>query len=330
MYQGMFSLFFAIPYILLVSSNLSITAHAYGISTVITLFTNILCLQNSIRERNLDKLDTFENITSHNYTDVCDYIDIEDCKDISVDTNDLCVIKLNIRGLVNKQLELYRLLRSITQLACIDIVILVETWVTKESEARISIPGYTYYGSIHPNKKGGGVGFLIHNDISYTQHPDLCLTTNVAESCFLELRGQQKNIIVGSIYRPPNTCIKEFNSWFGEQISKVSKESRKEIILGLDHNLDFLKHHVHHRRQDFLELIMDSGLIPAITRPTRITPNSATLIDNIFLSINLTARKRTGIIVFDLSDHMPYITIVRDCKIRKDQIAQVLKHKLTE
>ena len=53
------------------------------------------------------------------------------------------------------------------QLERVDVVILVETWLTKENESRISLPGYSYYDLCHPNRKGGGVGFLIHDDISF-------------------------------------------------------------------------------------------------------------------------------------------------------------------
>ena len=97
-----------------------------------------MCLQNSIHKRNLDYFDTYENV-NNNYSDTCDYIDVEDCKEIPVGVNDLCIIELNIRGLVSKQQDLYQLLKSIMQMECVDVVILVETWVTSESESRISI-----------------------------------------------------------------------------------------------------------------------------------------------------------------------------------------------
>ena len=108
-------------------------------------------------------------------------------------------------------------------------------------------------------------------------------------------------------------------------MNKIKKETLKDIILGLDHNLDFLKHHVHARTQQFLESITDSGLLPTVTRLTRITPNSATLIDNILLSQNLSARKTSGVIVSDISDLIPCMTIIKQCKIRRDQNAQLQK-----
>ena len=269
-----------------------------------------MCLQNSLREQTLDHFDTYENTSNHNYADSCDYIEVEDCKNIPIGINDLCIIELNIRGLVSEQQDLYLLLKSITQLECVDVVILVETWVTGDSKSRISILGYTYYGLTNPNKKGGGVGFLVHNDLSFAQRPDLLINSNVAENCFLALKGHKRNIIIGSVYRPPN---KEFIFVFGDLMKKINKESLKDVIIGLDHNMAFLKHHAHAWTQQFLETATDFGLLNTVTRVTRITPSSATLIDNILLSQNLSCSKISGIIVSDLSDHMPCMMIIRQC-----------------
>ena len=64
----------------------------------------------------------------------------------------------------------------------------------------------------------------------------------------------------------------------------MKKEKPKGIIIGLDHNLDFLKADKHHATNDFIQSNLDFGLIPTVTRPTRITNTSATLIDNIIVS----------------------------------------------
>ena len=45
--------------------------------------------------------------------------------------------------------------------------------------------------------------------------------------------------------------------------------------------------------------------MPTITRPTRITSEYATLIDNIYVSGNRLEHLRSGILVADISDHFP-------------------------
>ena len=82
--------------------------------------------------------------------------------------------------------------------------------------------------------------------------------------------------------------------------------------LGMDHNLDFLKSHIHSNTQQFINLNLDYDLFPVITRPTRITHTSATLIDNIFLESKLTGQTTNKIIIDDISDHLPTITIIEN------------------
>ena len=53
--------------------------------------------------------------------------------------------------------------------------------------------------------------------------------------------------------------------------------------------------------EEFIDAMYTSGLIPTITKPTRLQSNSASLIDNIFtssLSVGL-----AGILLNDISDH---------------------------
>jgi hypothetical protein len=48
--------------------------------------------------------------------------------------------------------------------------------------------------------------------------------------------------------------------------------------------------------------------LPTITKPTRITYNTASLIDNIYIPVELAQKSRSGIIVTDISDHLPVFT----------------------
>ena len=50
---------------------------------------------------------------------------------------------------------------------------------------------------------------------------------------------------------------------------------------------------------------------PLITRPTRITSNTATLIDNIFTN-NLNNLSVSGLMFCDISDHLPIFTLLLD------------------
>ena len=52
-------------------------------------------------------------------------------------------------------------------------------------------------------------------------------------------------------------------------------------------------------------------MVPCITKPTRITKSSATLIDNIFVPLNLVSSVSSYIVIEDMTDHLPIILKIR-------------------
>ena len=94
----------------------------------------------------------------------------------------------------------------------------------------------------------------------------------------------------------------------------MKKECPNGTIVGLDHNLDFLKAHSHQLTNDFIQLNLDLEMIPTITRPTRITKSTATLIDNIIVSQNNCGNYIASILVDDMSDHLPTICVINSLK----------------
>ena len=73
-----------------------------------------------------------------------------------------------------------------------------------------------------------------------------------------------------------------------------------------DYNINLLNYDVHSSTVDFVDMIYSYSFMPLINRPTRITRDSATIIDNIFTN-NLPSLEGSlhGILVTDISDHFP-------------------------
>ena len=61
---------------------------------------------------------------------------------------------------------------------------------------------------------------------------------------------------------------------------------------------------------DFIDQLYSYGLQPLITRPTRITRDTKTRIDNIFTT-DLNSHKQSGIIINDISGHLPMYVVTR-------------------
>ena len=150
------------------------------------------------------------------------------------------------------------------------------------------------------------------------------------EHCAIEVETKQSNVIVNSIYRPPGTDPTCFNLEFASLIKIQKEEKNKEYLFGLDHNMDFLKSEQHKTTQEFIEHIFGNGLIPTITRPTRVTKSSATLIDNILISEKLASNYTSGVICYDISDHFPCLTILKYVNCSKKEPIKIISRKLTE
>ena len=75
---------------------------------------------------------------------------------------------------------------------------------------------------------------------------------------------------------------------------------------------------------EFIDMLSSYSLLyPSITKPTRFTSKTATLIDNIFT--NSHAKQTAGIIISDISDHLSIFTVIKLSVYRHDHNTQFEK-----
>ena len=123
-------------------------------------------------------------------------------------------------------------------------------------------------------------------------------------------RLKTKDILVGVVYRPPNTSLDRFYEDFFETINKINTENRPCYVLG-DFIIDLLN--VRTENQMFLNQLLACGFYPCIDKATRVTETSATLIDNILTNVH-NNNSMSGFWVVDVADHLPvYITFSLAC-----------------
>ena len=202
--------------------------------------------------------------------------------------NELSVLQLNIRGLLNKHGQLRELMTKCET----DVALLCETWLNKGTDALVSLDD--------------------NKTLRSRPRPDLHVDTIHLEHIVVELKTNKDNILLVSGYRPPNANYKVFIKEYMTLLKKLKKLKQHKIILGIDHNLDLLKAHLHKQTNQFLENNLELDFVPCISKPTRITRKTATLIDNVFLSQSLQYQMRPHLIIEDLSDHLPILVILRD------------------
>lgn len=76
-----------------------------------------------------------------------------------------------------------------------------------------------------------------------------------------------------------------------------------------DFNIDLLKSNDHKKTAEFIDTMFSFGFYPLILKPSRITKDSATLIDNIFVNIT-NGNINSGLLVTDVSDHLPVFAVL--------------------
>ena len=165
------------------------------------------------------------------------------------------------------------------------------------------------------NKHGGGVACYIGNKLSCNI---ISVFPREIESIFFEiLLPNSKPITVGTIYRPPNQS--NFLEVLNENMNKIDSISNEIYILG-DFNINFsLNDSYIFTKKGILnnksipsdvkscyEYCTYFSLHQLIKVPTRITCNSATIIDHILASYPERVTQQ-GIIDVGLSDHKLFL-----------------------
>ena len=188
------------------------------------------------------------------------------------------------------------------------IIGISETWL-KDSDHFCGIAGYNFIHDFRNQRSGGGVGLYLKQEFEFKRRPDLYFANDSAESLFVEVeRTKEKNLIVGIIYRPPEQNIIDFNAELDRLLFVISKNNKECILLG-DWNIDLIKHNCHRQTAEFLDIMYSKLFVPLITRPSRITSHTATLLDNIFVN-NPSNYLHSGLLISDISDHQPVFSFL--------------------
>ncbi|MBY0580085.1 MAG: hypothetical protein K2P53_00155, partial [Rickettsiales bacterium] len=253
------------------------------------------------------------------------------------------ILNINIRSL-NKNFENLKLFLDEIK-HNFSIICITETWCKHdEQNLHFELDKYT---SIHqPRKKycGGGVSIFVCNSINYVQRNDLCVNETDCESLCIEIVNKTtKNIIINTTYRKPAGNLQIFKTLLNTFLTKVNKERKHVYIVG-DINLDLMRQ-ASNNVKHFIDTLLQHNFIPTINKPTRITKNSSTLLDNIITNNFYKNPVCTGIIKTELSDHFatflitknittnykPSKTIIYKRQINKNSIQQfqdLLKYKI--
>lgn len=183
-----------------------------------------------------------------------------------------------------------------------------ETWLHPDTPSHyFNIPGYTmvrcdrHRGENESRQVGGGVALYIKQEIAYEQYmlPDI-LVPGIEQVCVtMSVKGQRLGVCV--VYRPPHTrytCLSPlFHSLFVDLAVKVDSV----ICLG-DTNIDLLSKSCN--KANYLRRLLKSNhAVQLIKEPTRVTRNSATLLDHIIVDKSAEIERNGVIDAASIRDH---------------------------
>ena len=231
--------------------------------------------------------------------------------------NKFSYMSLNIQSLPSKFNSFNEMISNFNKNNCApDVIALQEIWQISDP-AFFPLPNYSLleYKCRRNNVQGGGVGLYFKKGIRFNILHNKCVFVDkVFESIFSEvwLPGSKKTI-VGSIYRPNTahhnlTTSEQFSQFFDlltNILDELSSCNTPVLIFG-DFNLDVLKYGILKNVTDYVDLLFSYGFLQLILKPTRCTPNSASVIDHILTNTQAEIIESV-ILVSPLSDHFPII-----------------------
>ena len=214
----------------------------------------------------------------------------------------LQIMHLNIRSFYKNFNSLLMLLEDLTTNRHIpDVIVLCETFLNNITLVGAILNGYKGYHSVRLNQMGGGVSIFVKDDINVTK-VTVSYCKSFVEVIGLELLYHNETFHVLEVYRIPNTDPKLFLS---ELKSLIIQHTADNVLIATDQNLDLLQYNVYPAVNELLELLLSNMFSPMITKPTRITHSTCTLIDNVYVRTKRYKICTSAVICDNMSDHNP-------------------------
>ena len=233
----------------------------------------------------------------------CNYLDSDQNQFLIEKNNSLVLLHLNIRSLHKNYDSLYEFLIELNVLP--DIICLTETRLKSQPLVNIDIPNYSF---VHVNSDSfaGGVAVYLSNKLQYLLCPTQYQLYN-SESLWLSiLNGSSIKFTVGVVYRHSNlTNVDEFMQNFSNCLTDLSHSKHTYYVLG-DFNIDTHPVNRTNYANNFINLLLSHGALPIITKPTRVTESSSTIIDHIITN-DIAHILQPTVIKTEITDHYPIL-----------------------
>ena len=151
---------------------------------------------------------------------------------------------------------------------------------------------------------------------------DLSEILTEAESLWLEVIVNGKKTVISVIYRHP---APQYDSFTKELENILHNLNDNTYYICRYFNINLLQRESSQQIKNYTNLMLAYNCTQLITRPTRITDHSATLLDHIYTN-NIKMPVQPGIILSDLSDHLPTFVMIKSSCLKQKHSSINLRH----
>lgn len=188
----------------------------------------------------------------------------------------LNIVHQNIEGVSGKELEIELFLGCRN----VDILCLTEHWL-RIHEVMFSFENHRVASSFCRKSaiRGGSIIF-IRNSVKFKERIDIVglSVERIIEIACIEL----ERVIVLGVYRPPDSPYVLFEKVMDDILCKITNSNKFVFVCG-DFNINILKNCSESDR--FVTFFKCYNLVNVFLEPTRVTPTTATCLDNMFTNI---------------------------------------------
>ena len=211
--------------------------------------------------------------------------------------NDLKIIHLNVRSLKDK-IDIIE-----AEFMSYDVICITETWLNNYiTDNQISIPNFHLPFRKDRQSRGGGVAIYVKSRLS-VKYMDMLDIVGL-EAIWVQVTCKTRKHLIGTFYRADKS--EAYWELIDESIGNAVDLNMFIVIAG-DFNIDILRENK--QKIEYLQAFY--GIKQIITEATRITPNSSTLIDLIFVSCAGDVRN-SGVLDPVCSDHCPIFVHIKE------------------
>ena len=187
------------------------------------------------------------------------------------------------------------------------IIVLVETWLSEDTDYGFDIEGYSQINR-YRNNFGGGIKVYFRDHLKVKILNTFSRVSDVAEIVSINVSIERISLILLCIYRPPSSCPYAFNNVLFDEVLTNFNNTDKIMIVG-DLNLNLFNPLNLTYIDNFIDNMLSLSFWPIINKPAKVNPDNITtrysLIDQIWSNFELSYNNICGILHVVQTDHFP-------------------------